>query len=126
MSWRKFFNRGQSDADLLQEIHHHFAEEVDENLGRGMSPEEARRQAYLKFGNPQQMRETLRQQNTPAFVESISRDLKYALRTLSRTPVFALMAVLVMALESGRTPPYLPWCGPCSSSRCPTKIRAIW
>jgi predicted permease len=41
------------------------------------------------------------QQNTQAFVESISRDLKYALRTLTRTPGFTLMAVLVMALGIG-------------------------
>ena len=43
----------------------------------------------------------LRQQSTQSFVESISRDLKYALRTLSRTPGFTLMAVLVMALGIG-------------------------
>jgi predicted permease len=74
---------------------------IDENIGRGMSPEQARRQAYLKFGNPQRVREILWQQNTQAFVESISRELKYALRTLSRTPGFTLMAVLVMALGIG-------------------------
>jgi putative ABC transport system permease protein len=74
---------------------------IDENVGRGMSPDQARRQAYLKFGNPQQVREILWQQHILAFVESISRDLKYALRTLSRTPGFTLMAVLVMALGIG-------------------------
>jgi macrolide transport system ATP-binding/permease protein len=40
-------------------------------------------------------------QNTQAFVDTISRDLKYALRTLSRTPGFTLMSVLVMALGIG-------------------------
>jgi hypothetical protein len=103
MRWRKLFHREQSDADLLQEIHLHLAEEIDENVGRGMSPEQARRQAYLEFGNTQRVRETLWQQNTLAFVESISRDLTYALRTLSRTPGFTLMAVLLMALGIGAT-----------------------
>jgi predicted permease len=101
MRWGKLFHRNQSDADLLQEIHRHLAEEIDENIGRGMSHEEARRQAYLKFSNPQRVREILWQQNTLAFIESVSRDLKYALRTLSRTPGFTLMAVLVMALGIG-------------------------
>jgi macrolide transport system ATP-binding/permease protein len=101
MRWGKLFHRNQSDADLLQEIHRHLAEETDENIGRGMSHEEARRQAYLKFSNPQRVREILWQQNTLAFIESVSRDLKYALRTLSRTPGFTLMAVLVMALGIG-------------------------
>jgi predicted permease len=74
---------------------------IDENIGRGMSLDEAQRQAYLKFGNPQRVREILWQQNTLAFVESISRDLNYGLKTLSRTPGFTLMAVLVMALGIG-------------------------
>ena len=62
---------------------------------------EARRQAYLKFGNRQRVRETLWQQNTVACVESIFRDLKYGFRSLSRMPGFSLMVVLVMALGIG-------------------------
>jgi predicted permease len=99
--WRKLFHQNQSDADLLDEIRLHLAEEMEENVGRGMAPEEARRQAYLQFGNPQRVRETLWQRNSPAFVESVFRDLKYAARSLSRTPGFTLMALLVMALGIG-------------------------
>ena len=62
---------------------------------------EARRQAFLKFGNLQRVRETLWKQNTVACVEGILRDLKYGFRSLSRTPGFSLMAVLVMALGIG-------------------------
>ena len=59
MSWRRFFRRKRADADLEQEIDFYLAEEIDENLARGMSAEQARRQAWLKFGNPQQVRESI-------------------------------------------------------------------
>jgi putative ABC transport system permease protein len=101
MNWRKLLHRNHSDADLSQEIRLHLAEEMEENVTRGMAPEEARRQAYIKFGSPQRVRETVWQQNSVAFTESLFRDLKYALRSLSRTPGFTLMALLVMALGIG-------------------------
>src|SRR5271154_1178722 len=101
MSWRKFFHRGRTDSELAQEIDLYLAEEIDENLARGMSPEEARRLAYLKFGNPQQVRERVRRQNTFSVLDNIWRDLKYATRTLARSPGFALIAILVMALGIG-------------------------
>jgi len=66
-----------------------------------MPPEEARRQAYLKFGNPQRVRENLWQQNTIPTVETLWRELKYGVRTLVRTPGFAAIAVVVMALGIG-------------------------
>ncbi len=101
MSWLRFFHRQQSDADLLQEIQLHFAEEVEENTARGMSPEEARRQAFLKFGNPQRVREDLWQQNTLIAVANLWRDVKYGLRTLRRAPGFAAISILVIALGIG-------------------------
>ena len=51
MSLRRFTHRQQKDADLKQEIESHLAHEQDANLARGLSPDEARRQARLKFGN---------------------------------------------------------------------------
>ena len=53
MSLRRFMHRKEKDADLAQEIEAHLAHEQDANLARGLSPEEARRQARLKFGNPE-------------------------------------------------------------------------
>src|SRR5271170_6745125 len=101
MSWRRFFQRKRSDAEVAQEIDLYLAEEIDENFARGISPEEARRLAYLKFGNPQQVRESVRRQNTFSALDSTWRDLKYAARTLARSPGFALIAILVMALGIG-------------------------
>jgi predicted permease len=101
MNWRRFCRRGGADVDLAQEIDLYLAEEIDENIARGMSSDEARRQAYLKFGSPQRVRESVWQQNTVTLIDSAWRDLKYAARTLSRSPEFTLVAVLVMALGIG-------------------------
>ncbi|HEX3470088.1 MAG TPA: ABC transporter permease, partial [Silvibacterium sp.] len=101
MSFHRFFKRRRSDVELAQEIEQHLAQECEDNVTRGMSPEEARRQAYLKFGSPRRVREELWQQNTVAFLENLRRDLKYAVRTLGRSPGFTVTAVLVMALGIG-------------------------
>ena len=98
MSWHRFFLRKRKDAELAQEMDFYMAEEVDENMARGMSAEEARRQARLKLGNPQLVRESLWRQNTLTMIDNLWRDLKYATRTLARSPAFTLVAVLVMAL----------------------------
>ncbi len=59
MSWRRFFRRKMSDGELAQEIDLYLAEEIDDNVAQGMRPEEARRRAYLKFGNPMRVREEM-------------------------------------------------------------------
>lgn len=101
MGWHRYFRRSRSDAELIEEVESYMAEEIAENVARGMTPVEARRQARIKLGNPQGAREKLWQQNTVATIENLWRDLKYAARTLRRTPGFATIAILVMALGIG-------------------------
>jgi predicted permease len=101
MSWLRFFRRGRADAELQEEIEAYLAEETAENIARGVTPEEARRQARIKLGNPRSVRETIWQQNTVMFIESFWHDLKHAARTLYRSPGFSLVSVLVMALGIG-------------------------
>jgi predicted permease len=103
MSWLRFFRRNRADAELQEEIDVYMAEETAENIARGMKPEEARRRARIKLGNPRSVRETLWQQNTVSLVDMVGRDLKYATRTLVRTPGFSLIAIAVMALCIGAT-----------------------
>src|SRR5215468_7462829 len=101
MGIRRFFRRSAEHAEVKREIESHIAHEIDDNVARGMSHEEARRQACIKFGNPQTPIEDVWEWNTAGFVDNLCRDLRYALRTLSRTPGFASIAILIMALGIG-------------------------
>ena len=101
MSWLRFLHRKRSDAELKDEIAAFLAEETADNEARGMSPDEAGRQARLKFGNAQKVRESLWAQNSPQPLTRIAHDVKYAFRTLSRTPGFSIIAILIMVLCIG-------------------------
>lgn len=101
MNWRSFLRRKRADVDLLQEIDCYIAEEIAENRSRGMSEVEAKRQARIKFGSPTVVRESLWRQNTIPLVDSLVRDLRYAVRTLLRTWGFSLIAIGVIALCIG-------------------------
>jgi putative ABC transport system permease protein len=103
VSGARLFRRQKADAELKGEIDAYLEEETFDNVARGMAPEEARRQARIKLGNSQKIRETLWQQNTISLVDTLGRDLRYAVRTLARTPGFSLIAITVMALCIGAT-----------------------
>ncbi len=97
MSWRRFFRRKQANTELLQEIESYMAEEIAERVARGVTAQEAKRQARIKFGNSSAVRESLWQQNTISIFDKVGRDLRYSVRT----PSFSFMAIGVMALCIG-------------------------
>jgi predicted permease len=99
MNWR-FLRRKRNDTELLEEMNVFVDEETAENIARGMTPEEARRRARVKLGNAERVRETEWLQNTLS-VDKLWRNLKYAARTLTRSPGFSLVAIAVMALCIG-------------------------
>lgn len=103
MGIRRFFRRRDEDSDLAQEIQSYIEHAVDENIARGMPEVEARRQAYLKFGNPQRVRETVWKWNTVEFLDSVLRDLRFAVRTLVQRPGFLAVALLTLGLGIGAT-----------------------
>jgi putative ABC transport system permease protein len=101
MSMTRYFSRNRRDAELAREIEVHLEMEIEENEARGLSPEEARRRAYVKFGSARRVHESEWESNTMMLIEGVWRDLKYAARTLTRTPGFTVAAILVMALGIG-------------------------
>ncbi len=79
----------------------HLAHEIEDNMSRGMSEEEARRRAHVRFGNPQKLREQIWQMNSMGWFESVLRDFRYALRTLRRNPGYAALAITTLGLGVG-------------------------
>src|SRR5438552_6277227 len=101
MNLERFFRRSAADAELTQELEAHLQHEVDDNLARGMNKEEAVRQARVKLGSVRRIRESIWESNSMEWFETVLRDLRYSIRTLSRTPGFTVTAIFVMALGIG-------------------------
>jgi putative ABC transport system permease protein len=101
MNLRRFVQREKKDADLAEEIESHLAHEQDANAARGLSSEEAHRQAHLKFGNPRSTRERIWRYRSVPWLEAAWRDLRFALRSLAKTPGFTAIAILVIAVGIG-------------------------
>src|SRR5690348_11265805 len=92
---------GGLDRRLDEEIREHLSALEADYLRAGMSPREARLAARRAFGGVEHIKELHRDQRRFAVFTTLVRDLRYALRTFARNPLFALAASLIIALGIG-------------------------
>ena len=107
---RRLFHRLTSwvtsarDEELLRaEFEEHIAMQTEENVRAGLSLIEARRQALLKFGSVEAIKESYRDQRRLPFIETVLSDTRHALRRMRRAPAFTAAVIVTLALGIGAT-----------------------
>ena len=95
------FGSDRRDDDLDEELRTHLELAAESARRRGHDPDEAMRMARLEAGGRAQAMESLRDQRGLPWLEDFGRDIDFAVRALRRTPVFAAVALLTLALGVG-------------------------
>jgi macrolide transport system ATP-binding/permease protein len=100
MRW-DFWRWSQRDRDLEEEIAFDVAAEAEERMRSGISREEAEQASRRDFGNELRLKEGIREMWTGSFLQQLAQDLRYGWRSLAKSPLFTVMAVLSLSLGIG-------------------------
>ena len=95
------FCRSTAEREIDAELRSHIEMRIEDNIANGMLPEEARRDAYLRFGNQTVIKERVAGEDAALVVENIWRDIRLACRQLSKSPSFTITAIVTLALGIG-------------------------
>src|SRR5881409_3799917 len=98
---RTLFRRNQVERELDEEFRYHLDQRIEQEIARGLTPEEARYVAVRAMEGIEQKKEECRDMRRVNFIDDLIRDLRYAGRSVRRSPGFAVLVVLIMALGIG-------------------------
>ncbi len=101
--WQRLWRRKKLEEQLDKELRFHLERHTADLVARGADLEEARREARLALGGPEQVKERCRDARGTRWLEDFVQDLRFALRTLRQRPGFTAVALLTLALSSGAT-----------------------
>src|SRR4051812_11900818 len=98
---RSIFHRNDLEKELAEELQFHLESKIDQLIAAGFSKEEAGRAALREMDGLEQQKELCRDSRGVGLVEDFVKDLRYGVRTLSRTPILVGVVVISLALGIG-------------------------
>src|SRR5580765_3277421 len=103
LRFRSLFRRRRVESELDEELRFHLDHNIEEGISEGLSPEEARRRALLSMGGLDQRKEEIRDTLRVHWLTDFFDDVRYAVRSLRRTPGLTAFIVVTISLGIGMT-----------------------